>query len=155
TTDRAVITDFGLSRPFDSAEAKSPPADPAAVSSESPLTRDGEVVGTPLYMAPEQLLGRPTVGPAADVYALGLVLYESATGTRPPPRAPACSPSPRGAAARRRRSKGCGPTCRPRFAGSSHAAWRPRPPTATRPRWRHGTRWCPCSSSTGAGASPA
>ncbi|MEM6704734.1 MAG: protein kinase [Acidobacteriota bacterium] len=66
---RAVVTDFGLARAQD-------PDDPA------PLTHTGTVVGTPNYMAPEQLTGEE-VGPAVDTYALGIVMYEMVTGKRP------------------------------------------------------------------------
>jgi WD40 repeat protein/serine/threonine protein kinase len=74
----AKITDFGLAKQF------RPEAQPAPEGSS--LTVAGEVLGTPSYMAPEQALGRE-VGPAADVYALGAILYELLTG-RPPFRAP-------------------------------------------------------------------
>jgi WD40 repeat protein/tetratricopeptide (TPR) repeat protein len=61
------VTDFGLAKKLD----------------EAGRTQSGAVVGTPSYMAPEQAAGRATVGPAADVYALGAILYECLTG-RPP-----------------------------------------------------------------------
>jgi tRNA A-37 threonylcarbamoyl transferase component Bud32/sugar lactone lactonase YvrE len=62
------VTDFGL----------------AKLLEEAGQTKDGAVMGTPSYMAPEQAQGKTReVGPAADVYALGAVLYECLTG-RPP-----------------------------------------------------------------------
>jgi serine/threonine protein kinase len=65
------IADFGL--------AKRPEEDTG-------LTATGAVMGTANYMAPEQAEGKEDVGPAADVYALGGILYEALTG-RPPFRA--------------------------------------------------------------------
>jgi hypothetical protein len=63
------VTDFGLVRHLDA---------------DSGQTCDGTVMGTPSYMAPEQAEGRTrSTGPAADVYALGAILYECLTG-RPP-----------------------------------------------------------------------
>ncbi|HTQ44938.1 MAG TPA: hypothetical protein VMI75_19395, partial [Polyangiaceae bacterium] len=46
-------------------------------------TREGALIGTPMYMAPEQLLGKTDIGPATDVYALGLVIFEVACGRLP------------------------------------------------------------------------
>jgi hypothetical protein len=72
---RPKITDFGL--------AKCVAGDVEASGLRSP-TVSGEVLGTPQYMAPEQAAGRnKEIGPAADVYALGAILYEMLTG-RPP-----------------------------------------------------------------------
>ena len=47
------------------------------------LTADGMVVGTPYYMAPEQLFGDKNADARTDVWALGVIMYESATGRRP------------------------------------------------------------------------
>ncbi len=66
------ITDFGLAKKLD----------------EAGRTATGAVMGTPSYMAPEQARGRTKeIGPGADIYALGAILYECLTG-RPPFKAP-------------------------------------------------------------------
>jgi eukaryotic-like serine/threonine-protein kinase len=44
------------------------------------LTGAGNIVGTPAYMAPEQALGRSTIGPEADIYALGCVMFSLLSG---------------------------------------------------------------------------
>ena len=63
------IADFGLARHFES---------------EPALTLSGTPIGTPSYMAPEQVIGNAgAIGPATDIYALGALLYEMLTG-RPP-----------------------------------------------------------------------
>ncbi len=66
---RAVVTDFGLAR-FE-----------AAGEALKEVTGTGELLGTPTYMAPEQLEGkRPTA--SSDIYAFGLIMYEMLTGAR-------------------------------------------------------------------------
>lgn len=52
-------------------------------STAGTLTASNMVLGTPHYMAPEQLFGEASVGPAADVWALGVVLYECVSAARP------------------------------------------------------------------------
>ncbi|WP_244225074.1 serine/threonine-protein kinase, partial [Corallococcus sicarius] len=51
-------------------------------SHESPLTADGFILGTPDFMAPEQIRGS-TVGPATDLYAVGVMMFQLLTGERP------------------------------------------------------------------------
>jgi hypothetical protein len=66
------ITDFGLAKQIEGSLA------PAA------RTQSGAILGTPSYMAPEQAEGKnKTIGPPADIYALGAILYELLSG-RPP-----------------------------------------------------------------------
>lgn len=68
--DGAVrVLDFGIAR---------------AVQDDAPLTRTGEIVGTPEYMAPEQLLDGPeAIDARTDVHALGVLAYELLTGRSP------------------------------------------------------------------------
>jgi serine/threonine-protein kinase len=65
----AWLTDFGLAR---------------GDALRTQLTRTGAVMGTPMYMAPEQVRGEShTAGPAADIYSLGVMLYRCLSGRAP------------------------------------------------------------------------
>jgi serine/threonine protein kinase len=66
---RARVTDFGLAKHVDRGEE---------------LTLTGQIIGTPAYMAPEQITNRRgEIGPACDVYGMGALLYELLTGRTP------------------------------------------------------------------------
>lgn len=67
-SERVILLDFGVAKELRASAAR--------------LTRTGEVVGTPLYMAPEQALGQPTDA-RTDVFGLGAVLFETLSGAPP------------------------------------------------------------------------
>jgi serine/threonine-protein kinase len=71
TTGEPKVADFGLAH---------------LLNAETELTKTGSTLGTPLYMSPEQVEGRAKeVTPRTDVYALGAILYEMASGHPPHP----------------------------------------------------------------------
>jgi eukaryotic-like serine/threonine-protein kinase len=65
---RTYLSDFGLTR---------------ALEERADLTATGGIVGTPLYMAPEQADAAASVGPPCDIYALGCVAFQCLTGEPP------------------------------------------------------------------------
>lgn len=66
---RPLLTDFGVAQ--------------VREGTSGALTAPGSVIGTPDYMAPEQMVGLPDVDGRADLYSLGVVAFEALTGTRP------------------------------------------------------------------------
>jgi eukaryotic-like serine/threonine-protein kinase len=69
--DFVKVLDFGISKVR------------SAESERVRVTRTGQLIGTPLYMSPEQARGETEVDLRADVYALGIILYEMLTGSPP------------------------------------------------------------------------
>lgn len=69
--ERAKLVDFGISKGA------------RGDADEMRLTRTGQIIGTPLYMAPEQTRGSADVDRRADLYAIGVILYELTTGRLP------------------------------------------------------------------------
>ena len=69
------LTDFGIARLYDVGAN-------TITAGHIGLTQTGQVLGTPYYMAPEQIRGEP-VSPATDIYALGVVMYQLVTGQVP------------------------------------------------------------------------
>ncbi len=94
------IVDFGLSKfvlsrvesGASAAPRPSSPADPAwsardlmAIPQRVALTQEGALVGTPLYMSPEQMEARPDIDHRTDLWSMGAILYEALTGAPPFP----------------------------------------------------------------------
>src|SRR5689334_17171115 len=72
--DFIKVVDFGISKSLRASdEAEEPPR----------LTQTGMVLGTPLYMSPEQARGDDELDARVDIYALGVIMYEAATGRVP------------------------------------------------------------------------
>jgi len=72
--ERVKVLDFGIAKlmggEHDEGEAE-------------PITGTGSMLGTPCYMAPEQTLGEKNIDPRADIWSLGVILYECLAGVRP------------------------------------------------------------------------
>src|SRR5579859_3173696 len=72
---RAKVADFGIAKSVELAGG------PGGIR-DADLTGTGMVIGTPAYLAPERVEGRPAT-PQSDLYALGVVMYEALTGRKP------------------------------------------------------------------------
>ena len=72
--ESAVVTDFGIAKAISAARAGVP---------DGTLTHAGTSLGTPAYMAPEQISADPSVDSRADIYSFGCVAYEILTGAAP------------------------------------------------------------------------
>ena len=81
TQSSAVVADFGISKVMSGVAARKLP--PVPNSADGGITVEGTSLGTPAYMAPEQIVGDPNTDYRADIYALGIVAYEMLTGATP------------------------------------------------------------------------
>jgi serine/threonine protein kinase len=78
--DNIVVTGEGHAKVLDFGIAK---LAPSLGNAMSPRTRTGALLGTPAYMAPEQITGSGNIDPRTDIYAAGVVLFEAVTGRTP------------------------------------------------------------------------
>jgi len=75
---RVKVLDFGLAKQ----KAEATVQDETALQATAHATAEGKILGTVAYMSPEQAQGKP-VDPRSDIFSLGVVLFEMATGQRP------------------------------------------------------------------------
>ena len=75
--ERIKVLDFGIAKLQDLAVGR------GVLSGAGMQTRTGTLLGTPVYMSPEQCLGTKTLDPRSDIYSLGIIMFEMLTGHPP------------------------------------------------------------------------